>query len=249
VSQPLQGHTALVTGAGHRLGAAIVSALAHNHVNVILHYNHSEKQAKALAAELSASGVKTALLQADLSVAEEADGLMLRAVDAMGPVDFLVNNASGFAENLLQDVRAKEICRDMTLEAYAPLALVRALAAGGQPAAVVNILDCRIVDFDRKHISYHLAKQALYSLTRMMADEFAPDLRVNAVAPGVILPPPGEGEAWLRKMRMTNPLQANGTPEDVADAVLFLLQQTFITGQVIFVDGGRHLHGQSGFPS
>lgn len=240
----LSGKTALVTGAAKRLGRAMAEELARAGANLVLHYHQSRTEAEALLPALAPYGVKTVLLQADLTKPEEAEGLLLRAVDAAGPVDCLVNNASGFAFNTLRDVTFAELSRDMALSAFAPLVLTRSMVMAGQGGSVVNLLDCRMVDYDSKHVSYHLAKRSLYALTRMMAEEFAPELRVNAVAPGIILPPEGEGEPWLRHMRKTNPLQTNGTPEQVAQAVLFLLSQPFITGQVIFVDGGRHLRGQ-----
>ena len=125
----------------------------------------------------------------------------------------------------------------------APLELTRCLAAQGRDGAVVNLLDARVGDYDRQHAAYHLSKRLLAALTRRMAIEFAPRLRVNAVAPGLILPPDGEDEGHFDRLASTNPLQRRGCPEAVAEAVLFLLRSDFVTGQVLFVDGGRHLRG------
>jgi pteridine reductase len=106
---------------------------------------------------------------------------------------------------------------------------------------IINMLDCRITDYDRQHAAYHLAKRALFTLTKMLALEFAPGLRVNGVAPGLILPPAGKDRSYLEKLKSTNPLNAIGTVEQVVEAVRFLVNNEFITGQVIFIDGGRNL--------
>jgi pteridine reductase len=112
---------------------------------------------------------------------------------------------------------------------------------------IVNILDSRITDYDSLHVPYHLSKQMLFSLTRMLSQELAPGFRVNAVAPGAILPPreftPAEEDRWIVQRSQTNPLGKVGSTEEISSTVEFLVQNDFITGQVIFVDGGRHLNG------
>jgi len=125
------------------------------------------------------------------------------------------------------------------------LQLSRALAAQGRSGQVLNLLDCRILSYDAEHAAYHLSKRMLFSLTRMLALELAPRLRVNAVAPGLILPPPGRDEAYLQALARTNPLQRHGGAGDVVRAALFLMQSGFVTGQVIYVDGGHHMTGRT----
>jgi hypothetical protein len=105
------------------------------------------------------------------------------------------------------------------------------------------MLDTRAFDHDPRHFAYHLSKRTLFSLTRIMAAEFAPKIQVNAIASGLILPPEGKDESYLASLAHTNPMQRYGGPRDITEAVLFLLRSTFITGQVIHVDGGRHLKG------
>ncbi|MBN1459416.1 MAG: SDR family oxidoreductase, partial [Armatimonadetes bacterium] len=119
--------------------------------------------------------------------------------------------------------------------------LTRTFALHARRGAVVNFLDTRVDGFDWKHVSYILSKHALLLLTRMTALEFAPDVRVNAVAPGLILPPPGQDEGYLEQQAHTVPLRRHGSAGDVTEAVLYLLRSEFVTGQVLFVDGGRHL--------
>jgi len=240
---PLAGKIALVTGAGVRLGRAVALALAEEGANVIVHFSASAAEAEATARAIRRFRRKAWTVRADLADPAQAEGLLPMAARAAGPVDYLVNSASIFAASRLADFTAAELQANVQVNALSPLLLARALAAQQREAAVVNLLDARIADYDREHAAYHLSKRMLHSLTKMMALEFAPRVRVNAVAPGLILPPPGKDEAWLRKLSHTNPLRRIGSPEGVAAAVLFLLRSDFVTGQVIYVDGGRHLRG------
>ena len=118
------------------------------------------------------------------------------------------------------------------------------LEADDRCGAVVNFLDTRMLDYDKKHVAYHLSKRTLFAITRMASIEYAPRLRVNGVAPGLVLPPPGEDESYLDEWAHTNPLKTHGNGEQIAAAVLFLLWSRFVTGQVIYVDGGRHVKGR-----
>jgi pteridine reductase len=243
MKSPMRGRTALVTGAAKRLGRAVALALAEHGVNVVLHYGTSRAEAETTAKGIRRKRVKVWTVAADLTDPEETHGLVARAEDLAGPLDFLVNNASTFTPSHLTDFTLDDLAANVQVNAVAPLLLARAFAAQKREGAIVNFLDSRIADYDREHAAYHLSKRMLHTLTKMMALEFAPHVRVNAVAPGLILPPPGQDESYLRKYRTTNPLQRIGSAEGVADAVLFLLRSEFVTGQVIYVDGGRHLRG------
>jgi pteridine reductase len=241
--RPLAGQTALITGGALRMGRAISLALARQGANIVIQFAASATAAEALAAEIAASGVKACVVGADLASAQQAAGLWDRATKQAGPIDILINNASVFEESSLQSFAPEELAHDMQINAVSPLLLARGFFAQGRAGSIINLLDARIADYDRTHAAYHLSKRMLYSLTRMMALEFAPQVRVNAVAPGLILPPVGQDESYLQKLASTNPLNRYGRPADIAEAVLFLLMSPFITGQVIFVDGGRHLKG------
>ena len=107
----------------------------------------------------------------------------------------------------------------------------------------MNLLDARVTAYDRQHASYHVSKRVLLTLTRMLAMELAPRIAVNAVAPGLILPPKGQDESYLQKLLDSNPLHRHGDPSDVTDAILFLVTSRFITGQILYVDGGYHMKG------
>lgn len=240
---PLNAKTALVTGASKRLGAAMALALARYGVNVVVHYRSSASEAEQVAADVRGLGPEAWTCPADLAHGEEAVRLFSQARDLAGPIDFLINNAGIFAAGGLTEFTPEELHANVDVNAMAPLLLGREFAGQGREGVIVNFLDARVVDYDWSHVAYHLSKRMLFSLTRMMAMEFAPRVRVNAVAPGLILPPEGEDAAYLERMASTNPLNRHGDPGHVTEAVLFLLGNDFVTGQVVFVDGGRHLKG------
>jgi pteridine reductase len=234
---------ALITGAAKRLGRATAQALAAAGAGVVVHYRSSSEEADGLAQELTNAGARAWTVQADLANPDEASALFRRAMDIAGRVDYVVNNASIFHESNVLDFTPEDLASNLQIHALAPLALARAQAAAGSPGAIVHFLDTRVFDYDRKHAAYHLSKRMLFTLTRMLANELAPLIRVNAVAPGLVLPPVGKDQNYLDSLAHTNPMNTHGSAEDVAEAVVFLLRSDFITGQVIFVDGGRHMAG------
>jgi len=240
----LKGQTALVTGAAKRLGRALALALADAGADVIVHYRSSRAEAESLAAEIARRGRRAWPLAADLADPQAAGALFAAAAKVAGPVHLLVNNASIFPRGRILDFSHADLLGNLHVHAWSPLVLARDLAAQGlADGCVINLLDARVVDYDREHAAYHLSKRMLFTLTRMLALELAPAIRVNAVAPGLVLPPTGEDSSYLERLRHTNPLTRHGEAEDVAEAALFLARSRFVTGQVLFVDGGRHLKG------
>jgi NAD(P)-dependent dehydrogenase (short-subunit alcohol dehydrogenase family) len=239
----LQGKRALVTGGARRLGRAVCRALAQEGVHLVIHYNTSEDEARSLAESLSQAGVETELIGGDLSRKQDYETLVARSVERAGPLDILVNNASIFPSGLLNTMGEDELFNNITVNAFAPLVISREFAAQTEEGVIVNLLDTRIVEYDRAHAAYHVSKRLFADFTRMTALEFAPRVRVNAVAPGLILPPEGKGEEYFYARIKEVPLGRHGADEDLAQAVLFLIRSTFITGQVIFVDGGQRLKG------
>jgi pteridine reductase len=245
VTQPCR--TYLLTGAAHRIGRALAIGLAKDAAGIVIHYNTSESAAKLSAQEISKSGTKAFTIVADLNSAAQCEGLLKRAQDLAGPIDVLINNASIFEEGLLTEITVDDLNRNMMLNAYAPLLLSRSfveLNKGRKVSrlpVIINMLDSRITDYDRQHAAYHLAKRTLFSLTKMLALEFAPGVRINGVAPGLILPPKDKNQSYLEQLKSTNPLKAIGMVEQVVEAMRFLVNNEFVTGQVIYVDGGRNL--------
>lgn len=237
----LGGRTALVTGAGKRLGRAIALALAKEGVDVVVHYNRSVKEAEELSGELQNSGVRAWAVKADLEAPEDYSTLVERAAKAAGSLDILINNASTFPPSTLNTMSLDDFTASMDVNAWVPFALSRDFFRLSGKGDIINLLDTRITGYDWKHVAYILSKHALALLTRMTAAEYAPAVRVNAVSPGLILPPPGEDQGYLKDLAHTVPLKRHGEPEDIASAVVFLLKNDFLTGAVIPVDGGRHL--------
>lgn len=231
---------ALITGAARRLGAAMARALAGAGYGVVVHCNRSREDAEALSASL---GGPAWTVEGDLSRSGAGTVVFQRALDAAGQVDVLVNNASIFPEDSLGTFTADTMAANMQIHAMAPLELARAMHAQARPGCIVNLLDTRVNDYDRTHVAYHLSKRALAALTRMMAADYAPAIRVNAIAPGLVLPPEGKDETYLAALAHTNPLQRHGGAEDIVRALMFLLESEFVTGQTLYIDGGRHLRG------
>ncbi len=231
----------LVTGGAKRIGRAICKDLAEAGCDVVVHYSTSEAEARELADRLDQRyPVDTAVVQADLHDTDAAEGLVTAAGKAIGgTIDYLVNNASSFPKQEWGTATYADVDAMMRIHAWAPFAMSRALhRQGGQ--AVVNLTDTRVVADDPQHGPYLLSKQALANLTQEMARRFAP-LRVNAVAPGPILPPTGGTDADLDAARKATVLGRVGSPQGIAHAVRFLLENEYVTGDTVFVDGGRHL--------
>jgi NAD(P)-dependent dehydrogenase (short-subunit alcohol dehydrogenase family) len=239
----LEGKTALITGAAKRLGRAMAVAVAKNGTNVVIHYHRSAAEATALLTEIEGLGVKGWLVQADLADPQQVEGLFDQASGRAGPIDILINNASIWPKETLWEISDASLQEAMRVHTLAPLVLSRGFAQQNRPGHIINILDTRLTSYDKQHVAYLLSKRSLLTLTRMLALELAPAIAVNAIAPGLILPPEGEDETYLQKLSHTNPLNRHGDPQDVTEAVLFLLGSRFVTGQIVYVDGGYHMKG------
>jgi NAD(P)-dependent dehydrogenase (short-subunit alcohol dehydrogenase family) len=237
----IRGKTALVTGAAKRIGRATALALADEGSNVVVHYNSSPEEADELARELRAKGVNSWTVRADFEKPEEYETLIQRAFDIAGSLDILVNNASIFPVDKIEDVQFDSVVSNVRINAWVPFVLSRAFAHTLGHGKIVNMVDSRVTGYDWSHVAYIWSKHMLAAITRMIALDFAPNITVNAVAPGLILPPPGKDMSYLERLKDTVPLKRYGDPEDIADAIVFLLESDFITGEVIYVDGGRHL--------
>ncbi|MBT8042582.1 MAG: SDR family oxidoreductase [Pontiella sp.] len=226
----LTGKRALVTGGALRIGKAITLALQAAGAEVVVHYRHSEAEARSLS---------PFSVQADLESMEDCTRLMKEA----GSLDILINNASIFTKDTLAQATPERVRQEFNVNLFAPMELTRLFAAQAREGAIVNLLDRRIRANDPTCLPYSISKKGLEELTKLAALELAPGIRVNAVAPGPILPPPGNSGENFRELAGTIPLDLLPTPDHIAEAVLFLLQADYCTGQVIFVDGGQHLLG------
>ncbi len=242
VSGKLEGKTALVTGASKRIGRALAIALAEEGVNIVAHDRKSlEPETARVCGEVSDCGARSWSVSADLEKPEEYETLVARSLKAAGTLDILINNASLFLPSSVMDVGYADVDRHMHINAWTPFVLSREFARLAGRGKIINLLDTNISGHDRAHVAYILSKQMLASLTKICALEFAPDITVNGVAPGLILPPNGKDESYLDNLSNTVPLRRHGSAEDIADAAVYLLGSDFVTGQIIYVDGGRHL--------
>lgn len=238
----------LVTGAARRIGAAIALAFAADHYRVAIHARESTAEALALCETIKSAGGYAAVVTGDLADAAQTQGLIARAVEAVGPLRVLVNNASLFEHDEGALVDAAAFDRHMAVNLRAPLLLAQAFAAqaqAGTDASIVNIVDQRVAKPTPQFMSYSLSKHGLAVATTMLAQALAPAIRVNAVAPGPVMPSSRQSAADFQRQAATLPLGRAARAEDVALAVLFLARAAAITGQTVFVDGGQHIAWQT----
>jgi NAD(P)-dependent dehydrogenase (short-subunit alcohol dehydrogenase family) len=234
---------ALITGAGRRIGAAIARALAQAGYAVVLHAHRSRAEAEKLAGEIVAAGGRASVVLADLAEPAAVRGL-IPAAAAFAPLTLLVNNASQFDEDDIATLERARFERTFAVNLTAPVFLAQAFAAqapDGADAAIVNIVDQRVLKPTPRFFSYTLSKTALASATVTLAQALAPHVRVNAVAPGPTLPSPRQTAEQFARQAAAVPLKRGPTPEDIAAAVVYLAGAHSVTGTVIAVDGGQHL--------
>jgi NAD(P)-dependent dehydrogenase (short-subunit alcohol dehydrogenase family) len=233
---------ALVTGGALRIGRAIVLALAHAGYAVAIHANRSRVDAALLRDEIASTGGHAAVVTADLADHEAVMSLVPAAATSVGPLTLLVNNASVFEPDQVEHLDREQFDRHYAVNLRAPVFLAQAFAAQAPAGgAVVNILDQRVYRPNPRFFSYGLAKSALYVATTTLAQGLAPQVRVNAVAPGPTLPNVWHGDDVFKRRSAAMPLGHGPAPEEVAAAVLFLAQASSITGETIAVDGGQHI--------
>lgn len=234
---------ALVTGGAVRLGRAIALGLAEAGYDLVIHYRSSAGPAQELARAVAGLGRRCTVFEADLADPSAPDALVEATHSAYGRLDLLVNSAASFDASPLAEVDAEAWDGIMDLNVRAPHLLVRAAEGLLRSArgAVVNVLDLSAFQPWSEHPAHAVSKAALAQLTRVQARALAPDVRVNAVAPGAVLPPEGYAPERLEELRAHTPLGTLGTPDDVVRAVVFLAGAAFITGQILAVDGGRLL--------
>jgi glucose 1-dehydrogenase len=240
----LTDRNAIVTGGGVRVGRAICLALAEAGARVYIHYNSSSDAANSVRDEILSNGGVAAIGSADLTDPAAAQMLIADAVAALGPVSILVNSASSFPTDSLASATVENLRDARTITLESPVMLTQAMSQAipdDLDGAVVNITDARTMHPYKEHLSYMLAKGGLDTFTRAAALELAPRIRVNAVALGVILPPADETDAYAVNLAATLPLARVGGVEVVADTVVFLCRNDFITGEIVRVDGGAHL--------
>ncbi len=236
---------ALVTGAARRIGRAIALALADDGWAVAVHYRSGAADARDLVAEIEGRGGRALALAADLAIEADVTALVPRAVDALGPLGCLVNNASVFEDDRALTATRASWDRHMGANLRAPFVLMQEFARqlpAGSDGAVINLLDERVWKLTPYFVSYTLSKAGLWTLTQTMAMALAPQIRVNGIGPGPALPSPRQTEEQFRRQSDGTPLRRGTSPDEIAAAVRFILASPAMTGQMIALDGGQHLN-------
>ncbi|MHA1567789.1 MAG: SDR family oxidoreductase [Alphaproteobacteria bacterium] len=235
--------TALITGAGRRIGRAMALSLADQGWTIAVHYRQSAAPATELAARIVAGGGKACTLQADLSQADEAGALMDRAQDALGPIGLLVNNAAHFQRDSVATANRETWQAHMETNLHAPFLLMQSFAKNREdkPGLIVNLLDQWVWNPPAEFVTYTLSKVGLWGLTQTMAMALAPNIRVNAIGPGPTLRSARQSQAHFDAMISRAPLGRATTTHDICQALHYIIAATTVTGQMIALDGGQHL--------
>lgn len=237
------GKTALVTGGARRVGRAIALALAEAGADIVVHYNSGASEAEATAAEIRSRGVRVALIQGDLSDLDVAQALPQRAHDAFGRLDIVVNSAAMMVRTPIGEVSPAEWDAMFALNLRAPFFVAQAAAPlmRGNGGVIVNIADLAAFETWPAYVPHAITKAGVVQMTRGLARVLAPEIRVNAVAPGAVLLPDAWDDGTADRLATSTPLGRLGSADDVAQAVVYLCDATYVTGDVIIVDGGRHV--------
>ncbi|MGD9512160.1 MAG: SDR family oxidoreductase [Geminicoccaceae bacterium] len=234
----------LITGAARRLGAVMARAVARDGFDVAIHCHSSVTDAHALAREIEALGRRAAVIVADLEREIEAERVVGEARRALGPLAVLVNNASTFQLDRLASADRASWDRHLETNLRAPIVLSQGFVAQLGPAGrglIVNILDQRVGNLTPNFLSYSIAKMGLWAATQVLARELAPRVRVNGIGPGPVLPAPGTSRERFDELVRATPLGIATTPEQIADALRFIIASPTMTGQLITLDSGQQL--------
>jgi NAD(P)-dependent dehydrogenase (short-subunit alcohol dehydrogenase family) len=236
--------TALVTGAAKRLGRAIALDLARHGWNIAIHYNASEREARVTCEDVRTAGAKVALVQGNLAREEEVEQIVPRAVAELGPITALTNSASVFENDQWYSADRASWDRHLNVNLRAPLVLAQNFAKQlprDAHGSIINLLDQRLFRPAPDFLSYGVSRAGLHWLTMTLAQALAPRIRVNAVAPGPTLKATRQSAAHFERERASTILGHGSEPQDICDAVRYLLEARAVTGQTIVVDGGQHL--------
>lgn len=235
----------LITGAAKRLGRAMALKLAESGWDIAIHYRSSRPDAEALAAEVAKLGRRSTLVEGDLSKEADVAGIVPKASAALGGLTALVNSASVFEDDRIDSATRASWDKHIETNLRAPLVLSQAFAKqlpAGQDGAIVNIIDQAVINLTPQFLSYTVSKAALWTLTQTMAQGLAPRIRVNAVGPGPSLKAAKQSQAnFDKQVHEQTLLKRPSEPQDIAEAVHYLLSARAVTGQMILVDSGQHL--------
>jgi pteridine reductase len=239
---PPPRRTALVTGAGRRLGRAIAVALGERGMRVAIHYHGSESGAQETLRIVRAAGAEGFALRADLRQHGAAERLIAEAIDQLGGLDVLVNSAAVMIRTPLEEVTEDVWDEIFALNLRAAFFCARAAAARmNDGGVIINIADLAAFETWTGYIPHGASKAGVVYITRALAKRLAPRVRVNAIAPGAVLLPDEWNQSEGERLARTTPLERLGSPTDVTQAVLYLIDASYVTGETVIVDGGRHV--------
>ncbi|MFW5756810.1 MAG: SDR family NAD(P)-dependent oxidoreductase [Tangfeifania sp.] len=235
--------TALITGASKRIGKAIAEHLAGKGWNVIIHFNLSEKSARELKDALSKKFPEQNFdtIQANLADESEVEKIIPQVAEKTGTFNLLINNASVFEPGYLAETGTELFNSQMDVNLKAPFFLIRDFATHCKTGNIINFLDTRITTSKSNFAAYSLSKKGLWELTKMAALEFSPEIRVNAIAPGVTLPPEDKDGSYLENLAQNIPMKKPGGLVPILKSVDYILENEHLTGQLLFADGGENL--------
>lgn len=232
---------ALVTGGARRIGRAICLKLSRLGYGIAIQYHRSRQEADDLKAEIQHQGGEAGAFGCNLMDPSQVRQLIPMVVEHYPGLNLLINNASIFVKDSLQEADLTHYEDHHRIHGLAPFLLSQAFARHCKEGSIINLLDTHVNDNETNHFTYLLSKKNLLALTEMSAVALAPGIRVNGIAPGLILPPEEESEGYLQRLAKDIPLRRKGRLENIEQTVGFLLENDFLTGQVIFNDGGEHL--------
>ncbi len=241
----IQGQVIVITGGAVRLGRSIAISLAKAGADVCIHYRTSKDQAEETINQIEDLGCKAVAVQADLTDSVSSSRMIIQeAIEYFGKVDILINNASVFEEEQFGEISEEHWDHHFSVNLKSAFFLSQELVQQQEflkRGHIINIADWRGTRPRQDHLVYTMTKSALITMTKSLALELAPKIQVNAIAPGAILPPPGESKNYLDKIAGKIPLNRTGNPDEIANAVQYLLQSEFITGEILHVSGGQQL--------
>lgn len=231
----------LVTGGAKRLGRALAVAMAEDGFDVAIHYQRSEGAAEETVTALREKGVRSEKFQCDFGDPKAVSTLISRVISVFPDLTVLINSASIFERGPFLEGQDEDFDRQFHINFRTPFILTRDFARQARAGLVINMLDTHIQDNVTGYFVYSLTKKSLQSLTEMSAKALGPDIRVNGIAPGLILPSKDVDQETFERMARKIPLKRSGGPEDIVQAARYFVSQSFITGQVLYVDGGEHV--------
>jgi len=239
----LPGRLALVTGAGHRVGRAIAEGLAARGMDLAIHYNASDASARETAAAISRRGGRAEIFSADLMRPGAPGTLVADVIARMGPIDVVVNSAAVMMRTPVDDVTEADWDAMFAVNLRAPFFIAQAAARAMRErgGVIINVADLAAFETWPAYIPHGISKAGVVQMTRALARALAPAVRVNAVAPGAVLLPDDWDDTDEERLVESTPLRRLGAPSDVVQAIIFLLEADFVTGETLIVDGGRHV--------